>query len=687
MIPRKLELKNFLSYGDVLQTIDLTPYSMICLSGKNGNGKSAFLDAITWAIWGQARKTSGTSKADEGLLHLGKTRMLVSLEWELGGKIYRVRREYAKTYGKPYAALDFELYNAADDKYISLTDKTIRQTQEVIEKTVGIDFDTFINSAFIKQGQSNEFSKKTPKERKTILANILGLARYDRLQQAALAKARSIDQKKQILAQVVAHHEQELAQEPELANNRTSLQESIAQCEQQAAQHNVTIATFLVQQKTSESLCVRYQFIAEQQHSLQQTLLLKQADLHEQVASWRATHAQSLSTMNPKLVAEERQTLVNKEKEYRLKQDQALTVERALLAGQKKLHERLTSLQKLEQATMQTLDSAYEKNSLLKSQALTTLAQQQRTSAAAEQELATTKKRLASLNEHLVTYPAFAEELQKIQLQFDKRKQFYHTLVQRGNALTTQHKELAHKQGMAHNQNNPACPLCEQMLTAQRKKFLTQQLSKQEQQLRHRLARITLLIGKLKQLLVEQHKTLEEATKQDNAFKQSSVMVQELERVLIQQTTTSSTLATALKEHEQLIITLTTEQEQLALQRATAQKAASATRENDELIVQITHELTTLEEQKKLLTYIPEDYVHLQKRITELDALVLTQASLNAALEQQPHRKKNIQLLIRDLRLLKKQAADAVNDLEQYRILSAQLITLQQAVEDRKSVV
>ena len=67
MIPLQLSLKNFLSYGAHLQTIDFSPYNLICLAGKNGHGKSALLDALTWALWGQARKINGAVKADEGL--------------------------------------------------------------------------------------------------------------------------------------------------------------------------------------------------------------------------------------------------------------------------------------------------------------------------------------------------------------------------------------------------------------------------------------------------------------------------------------------------------------------------------------------------------------------------------------------------------------------------------------------
>ena len=94
MIPLRLQIKNFLSYGSELQAIDFRPYPLICLSGKNGHGKSALLDAITWALWGQARKVSGTAKSDENLLRLGQTQMMVILDFNLDNQIYRVKREY-----------------------------------------------------------------------------------------------------------------------------------------------------------------------------------------------------------------------------------------------------------------------------------------------------------------------------------------------------------------------------------------------------------------------------------------------------------------------------------------------------------------------------------------------------------------------------------------------------------------
>lgn len=191
MIPKTLQIKNFLSYGSDPQTIDFSGYNLICLSGKNGHGKSALLDAMTWALWGQARKTSGTSKADEGLVHLGQKHMLVTFDFEINGIAYRVRREFVKTQSNPFSALDFGIVKH-DGTFTTLTDKTIKATQIKLEKTIGITYESFINSAFLRQGQANEFSKKSPKERKDILATILQLERFEDLKKAALEKSKTL---------------------------------------------------------------------------------------------------------------------------------------------------------------------------------------------------------------------------------------------------------------------------------------------------------------------------------------------------------------------------------------------------------------------------------------------------------------------------------------------------------------
>jgi exonuclease SbcC len=56
MIPVTLQLSNFLSYGSNVPLLDFTRFNIANLSGGNGQGKSALLDALTWALWGEGRK-------------------------------------------------------------------------------------------------------------------------------------------------------------------------------------------------------------------------------------------------------------------------------------------------------------------------------------------------------------------------------------------------------------------------------------------------------------------------------------------------------------------------------------------------------------------------------------------------------------------------------------------------------
>jgi exonuclease SbcC len=187
LIPVKLALKNFLSYGEDVPPLDFTQFHIACLSGNNGQGKSALLDALTWAVWGEGRKSSQEKKADNSLLRIGQKDMQVEFIFDLEGDRYRIIRNYSIVRKSSRSSLEFQIYNPKEDKYISLTGPSIRKTQERITKTLRIDYRTFINSAFILQGRIDEFSRKSARERKEILSEILGLSHYDEL--ANLAKS------------------------------------------------------------------------------------------------------------------------------------------------------------------------------------------------------------------------------------------------------------------------------------------------------------------------------------------------------------------------------------------------------------------------------------------------------------------------------------------------------------------
>ena len=189
MIPIRLELKNFMSYGADVPAIDFSGMHTLCLSGENGHGKSALLDAMTWSLWGESR--AGKNKHDE-LVRIGADEMSVHFTFEMNGQRYRVVRKRSKKAGGNL----WQLQGETPDQGLGigwhpLTGNTDRDTEAAIQKLLRMSYDTFLNSAYLRQGQADQFVKQTPGKRKEILADILDLSRYDQLETKARDRAKS----------------------------------------------------------------------------------------------------------------------------------------------------------------------------------------------------------------------------------------------------------------------------------------------------------------------------------------------------------------------------------------------------------------------------------------------------------------------------------------------------------------
>ncbi|MFB3091853.1 MAG: AAA family ATPase [Dehalococcoidia bacterium] len=185
MIPLKLSLKNFLCYRDDVPPLDFSGIHVACLCGPNGHGKSALLDAITWALWGEAR-----GKTQDDLLHFGQDEMWVELEFLARDTKYRVVRRHSRggLRGRRGAS-NLELQVSSGDGFHPITGNTMRETQAKVQQIIGMDYDTFINSAFLIQGRADEFTNKSPGERKEVLGKIIGLGRYDEFQERSRHEA------------------------------------------------------------------------------------------------------------------------------------------------------------------------------------------------------------------------------------------------------------------------------------------------------------------------------------------------------------------------------------------------------------------------------------------------------------------------------------------------------------------
>ncbi len=650
MIPITLEIKNFLSYGDSVQTIEFGNHSLICLSGKNGNGKSALLDAITWALWGQARKTTGVSKADEGLVRLGQKRMMVCLTFLFANKTYRVRREYEKSYGKPLASLDFQSLNESTQQFISLTDKTIRATQKNIQDLLGIDFETFINSAFVRQGQSNEFSKKSPRERKQIISSILGLTQYDQLQQLALTQVKKFTEEQKRLREQLATEQANLEKENTLIKQKEETKLTIESLKKRLLQLQEQLVN---EEKKRTEIELTHQTFAQ--------LIAKITDLEKNIAqnktsyfqatqSWREKHRQLMRHSEAEL-KKEKIDLEQQESTYRKKQEESLHIQTTLLNIKQHYQEyRNTIEQKIKEKTYQIqleCNNLTTKKDKLYEQCLKASDAQAKTS----QQIKILQEEHNSLQESLKHRALFEIKLEEEKLQLEKRKITYQSLLNQGKSWNSAKKELDHKKRGVQDLQHPACPLCEQLLTIKRKRHLIAQFEEQEQFIQWRISRLSSVIKKLKTLCINQHEKIITDNAKHQQFIAQSKQAEVIEKNLIQK---KEDLENLNKEYQKEKDELKKIELQHTLSNQNLDKAHKQYQkelsENSELKKLYAEQLA----QKKYLkeiAYNQIDHDNIKKRLKDIAALINNEKQERLVAEQQQVKERCITLrqLIRHL--------------------------------------
>ncbi len=229
MIPLQLTLRNFMSYGDEPTTVDLRGMPVVCLSGDNGHGKSALLDAMTWALWGETRL--GRQNHDQ-LIRLGADEMAVVLDFDVAGETYRVRRQRSKRSASQIWEIQAIEPNGT---WRPLTGTGSGDTGRAIIQLLRMTYDTFLNSAYLRQGRADEFVRQTAGKRKEILAEILDLSRFDDLEAKARDKKSLCRDAAQDASRDIQQIDAELSQEQTVRKALETLLESGAEIDNRRA--------------------------------------------------------------------------------------------------------------------------------------------------------------------------------------------------------------------------------------------------------------------------------------------------------------------------------------------------------------------------------------------------------------------------------------------------------------------
>ncbi|HVF99943.1 MAG TPA: SMC family ATPase, partial [Chloroflexia bacterium] len=268
--------RNFMCYRDAAEVLDLTGVHLACLAGETGAGKSALLEAMTWALWGRARDRM----MDDELISKGATEMEVDFHFGMGSEHYRVIRKRARKGNNGTTMLDVMVSDGGEEStWKTISGSTVRESQHRITQLLKLDYETFINSAFILQGRADEFTVKNPADRKRILADILGLSQYDRLEEAAKEEARERKARMNELEGTIKQIDAQLLVRPEAEKQLVEVEAQLIDAQESLATSRAELVELHAQVQGLDHNRDRLRELQERQRSREGMMLTSKARL------------------------------------------------------------------------------------------------------------------------------------------------------------------------------------------------------------------------------------------------------------------------------------------------------------------------------------------------------------------------------------------------------------------------
>lgn len=212
MIPEEVTLSNFLSYddngGDGYR-FNFREHRLWSISGVNGAGKSTIFDAITYALFGQHR---GGAQHDEELLNKNATNLECSFTFTHNAVQYRVTRTLKKRTSRNGAATypaacQIDWYDPTNEAWREVPGtNSVRALEDFIGQLLHIDYETFVSSVLLLQGESDKLIRARPSMRFQHLASLLDLSRFRRLEDRAAERARNARDQRDLVNQRLQEH-------------------------------------------------------------------------------------------------------------------------------------------------------------------------------------------------------------------------------------------------------------------------------------------------------------------------------------------------------------------------------------------------------------------------------------------------------------------------------------------------
>lgn len=191
----RIRLKNLNSLKGE-HCIDLTAEplasaGLFAITGPTGAGKSTLLDAITLALYGKAARYGNESNPEHMMSrHCGECS--AEVEFEVPSGVFRAVWERHRAKNRPDGALQPPKRYIYDCRGEPLAQQ-IREAETKIEELLGLNYDRFLRSVLLAQGEFARFLKADANERAGLLESLTGTVIYSRLGQLAFLEANRLE--------------------------------------------------------------------------------------------------------------------------------------------------------------------------------------------------------------------------------------------------------------------------------------------------------------------------------------------------------------------------------------------------------------------------------------------------------------------------------------------------------------
>jgi DNA repair protein SbcC/Rad50 len=470
MIPVQLTLKHFLSYQEA--TLDFRGLHTACVCGANGAGKSSLLEAITWAVWGESR-----AAAEDDVIHTGSKEVRVDFIFETRGQTYRIIRTRVRGGS---SVLEFQVETPSG--FRALTCKGVRATQDLILEHILLDYDTFINSAYLRQGRADEFMLKRSSERKEILAELLKLNQYDGLSEKAKDLSRQFKGRADELERSLSDTKAQLMQQEATTVQQTQLEAELKTLQELQSTDNIQLQSLQIvqhQRKNWEDQLsfVRQQFqnLSEDCQRLQQEqgaiknqklqlegLLSKSEEIKAGVAQYQNLTEQE-EVMSAKFQEYTRASSQRQHLQQKLAK-QIYEIERQLQQGEAQLE----ALQQQEREIQQTLGKKAEVEGALV-------------------QLGSARQRLAHFDELQMRVSPLLQQRSRLQSQVDKVQAGLVARLEQLESTENQLQRSFQRQGQLHQ---AVADVATQIEELEKKRVYLQRVQEKGQERRHFIERL-----------------------------------------------------------------------------------------------------------------------------------------------------------------------------------------------------